>query len=106
MMPENTTTDFDFVLQNPAKFYRCPAEIAEDPQLSHEERLKLLEEWHTDISHKLTADDEGMTPPHARDSANDAVLLEEIAAVRENLGDELPEQGGVIAALARLWHRL
>ena len=106
MMPENTTSDFDFVLQNPANYYRRPAEIAQDPQLSHEERLKLVEEWHTDISHKLTADEEGMTPPHARDSANDAVLLEEISATRENLGDEEPEQGGVIAALARLWHRL
>ena len=47
-----------------------------------------------------------VTPPHARVSANDAVLLEEIATAREGLGDEESEQGGVIAALARLWHRL
>ena len=28
VMPGNTTTDFDFVLQNPANYYRRPAEIA------------------------------------------------------------------------------
>ena len=105
MMPENTTSDFDFVMQDPASYYRRPSEILEDPQLSRDERLKLLEEWQMDISLKLTADEEGMTPPHPRDSAKDAVLLEEIAAANETLSQE-PEQSGMMAALTRLWHRL
>ena len=105
-MPENTTSDFEFVLQNPATFYRHPREIIDDPQLNHAERRKLLEEWHTDISNKLSADDEGMTPPHARDSANDAVFLQEIADAREKLGEVEDQEGGVLAALERFWHRL
>lgn len=105
MMPTDTTADFDFVLQNPANYYRWPDEILHDPQLADDERVKLLEEWQMDINNKLTADEEGMIPAHAHDSAKDAVLLEQIAAARDQIDLEQPKTG-VFAALNRLWHRL
>ena len=104
--PENSTEDFDMVSQNPADYYRNPLEIVEDPQLTDDERLRLLEEWHTDISNKLTADEEGMTPLHARDSARDANFLADIAQAREKIEADAQQPTGIRGALARLWHRL
>jgi hypothetical protein len=106
MAPDDVTDDFETVIQNPAEYYRHPSEIVDDPRLKDAERLRLLEEWHMDISNKLSADEEGMTPPHARDSANDAVILEKIALARTQIDAVDPEGEGVMAAIKRIWHRL
>lgn len=106
MKPDDVTEDFETVILNPAEYYRLPSEIVDDPRLNDAERLRLLEEWHIDINNKLSADEEGMPPPHARDSANDAVIIEKIAHARTQI-DGIDEQAdGVLAAIKRIWHRL
>lgn len=111
IMPiNNCTEDFEVVSQDPAKYYRNPSAVADDPQLSSAERLRLLDEWHIDISRKLSSDEEGMTPPHARDSAEEASLLEEIACARgkiESTNDNEPAvDNGIMAKVSRFWNRI
>lgn len=110
MVGDSCTEDFDTVIQDPAKFYRNPAAVADDPQLSSAERIRLLDEWQMDISNKLAADDEGMTPSHSRDSAKDAVLIEEIAMARDRVGpsnaDDAARSDSVMTKISRFWNRI
>jgi hypothetical protein len=111
MKPEDGTDDFSVVSENPAEFYSSPEDILLDKRVSNEERLRLLEEWHTDISNKLTADEEGMTPESPLCSADDADLLKEIARAREKIDqnqmdDRDSVEGGIVQTVARIWHRL
>jgi hypothetical protein len=100
------TDDFDIVMENPAIYYSHPAEIVADPRLTNPERIRLLDEWNMDICNKLSADEEGMIPPRASDSADDAVIMEEIAKARAKVEETDPGPEGVIAAMKRIWHRL
>jgi hypothetical protein len=100
------TDDFDIVMENPAIYYSHPAEIVADPRLTDPERIRLLDEWNMDISNKLSADEEGMIPSHASNSADDAVIMEEIATARAKVEEIKPKPEGVIAAIQRIWQRL
>ncbi len=106
MNGDQSTEHFDIVMENPANYYNHPSEIETDPRLTTAERLKLLEDWNTDISHKLSADDEGMTPAHSSESADDAVIMEEIAHAKARVETANPETDSIMAAIKRIWHRL
>lgn len=106
MNDDQTTENFDIVMENPATYYSRPSEIETDPRLTTAERLKLLEEWHTDISQKLSADEEGMAPAHSRVSANDAVIMEEIANTKASVENADTENSGIIAAIKRIWQKI
>jgi hypothetical protein len=106
MNDDQTTEHFDIVMENPAIYYHHPAEIVTDPRLTKAERLKLLDEWNIDISQKLSADEEGMTPARARDSADDAVIMEDIAHAKAAVENAEEANEGILAAIQRLWHRL
>ncbi len=106
MNNDQTTEQFDVVMENPAIYYNHPSEIIDDPRLTTLERLRLLDEWNMDISQKLSADEEGMTPADARDSANDAVILEQIAHTKTIIENREPVNEGIFAAIERVWHRL
>jgi hypothetical protein len=106
MTAEHMTEDFNIVMENPAVYYRHPAEIVTDPRLNSQERIRLLDEWNMDISNKLSADEEGMIPAHAIDSADDAVIMEDIAAAKSKIDDSNASRDGIVDAIKRIWHRL
>ena len=106
MLPNDASEDFDTVIQNPAHYYRLPSEIPEDPRLTRAEQIRLLEEWQIDINNKLAADEEGMTPAHARESANDAVIIEKIAQALRQIDGGDKKSGGLMIAIKRMWQRI
>ena len=59
-MTADDTDDFDIVATNPAAYYTGPADVFDDPDLTREQKLRLLEEWEIDLTRQLESDGEGM----------------------------------------------
>lgn len=110
-MAEDSTSDFDTVCLNPAAYYGAPADVYNDAELTRAEKLRLLEEWETDLSRQLESDGEGMAQGQEdaqKDEsrrANDAAMLKQAANYRRMLGEE-QDKAGRSTALGRVWRRL
>jgi hypothetical protein len=109
------TSDFDTVAMNPAAIYEGPSDVLADPDLTREQKLRLLEEWEIDLKRTLESDAEGMAQgpdTGASDesrSADDSALLRQVAnwlrrARGEDDGEPFPEASGTV--IGRLWKRL
>jgi hypothetical protein len=110
-MTDDTTDDFDVVAMNPAAFYTAPADVYEDNDLTHAQKLRLLEEWERDLARQLESDGEGMAQGpeenHADEDkrANDAAMLKQAANYRRKMADE-KDKADKSTALGRVWRRL
>ncbi|BCW90813.1 hypothetical protein sos41_39880 [Alphaproteobacteria bacterium SO-S41] len=114
-MADDTDTDnFDIVTANPAAYYAGPADVFNDPELTKDQKLRLLEEWETDLKQRLTSDSEGMAPAggqldgeHKADK--DAAMLRQATNyLRQVRGDEKgePFPAAPKAVLGRIWHKI
>lgn len=113
---DGDTEDFDVVAMNPAAYYKGPADVLADAELTHAQKLKLLEEWEQDLKRKLESDGEGMAQgtqgnEHMLESrrANDAKLQAEVSKWLRTARGEEPGQDFPSAkktALGRVWHRI
>lgn len=78
-----TMADKHHTSPSPAVQYQTPAELAQDASKSHDERLRLLEEWEDDIRGQLVASEEGMTGPQG-------VSLADVLAAKSELPIDTP----------------
>lgn len=78
--------DFDAAAADPSAFYPAPEAIMSDPELSHAQKLRLLQEWGHDITDHQTATNEGMAPPDAETRTTEAGLAQRINALLDQLG--------------------
>lgn len=108
-MNNDETNEFSVVAANPEDFYRSPADVLDDPALTHEEKLRLLGEWEADITSRLGADSEGMAqspmPADRGRAADDAALLKQVATSRRR-ANELKDWATGGTMLGRVWRRL
>ncbi len=108
MKPEQTD-DFDIVATNPACYYKGPAEVFDDPELTREQKLRLLEEWEIDLSRQLESDGEGMAQGTDQADegkrANDAALLRQVANWRRRaIEEDMISAGSTV--VGRIWRRI
>lgn len=106
---EDHTSDFDVVTQDPADYYARPRDILADADLTLDQKIKLLEEWKTDLSRKLESESEGMTHCEACQSEEDAAFLKEAStSLRRALGEEPGElfPSAPETVIGRMWRRL
>jgi hypothetical protein len=113
MADPNDTDDFDIVTANPAAYYAGPADVFHDPDLTKEQKLRLLEEWETDLKQRLVSDSEGMAPPDGEidnSKSDDAgVKLRQASNYLRQVRGEEPGEPFPLAprpVLGRIWHRL
>ena len=111
----NETNDFDTVATNPAAYYSSPEAVLDDPELTREQKLRLLEEWEIDLKRTLESDSEGMAQGPDTESddqsqqADDAALLRQVTnwlrrARGEDEGKPFPEAPKTV--LGRVWKKL
>lgn len=113
---DDQTEDFDVVAMNPAAYYKAPADVLEDAELTQGQKLKLLEEWEQDLKRKLESDGEGMAQGvqghghmHEPKRSNDNALLGQVStSLRQVRGDETAGAYPVAKStvLGRVWHRM
>lgn len=108
-MPADHTDDFDIVATNPAAFYDGPAAVFADPELTREEKLRLLEEWEIDLSRQLESDGEGMAQGTDQADegrrANDAALLRQVSNWRRRAIEE-DMAAAPKSVIGRVWRRI
>lgn len=108
-MTAEDTDNFDIVATNPAAYYAGPAEVFEDPDLTREQKLRLLEEWEIDLTRQLQSDGEGMAQGiDQKDEgkrANDAALLRQVTNWRRRAVEE-DVASAKSTAIGRVWHRI
>lgn len=114
MTNDNDTDDFDIVTANPAAYYAGPADVFNDPQLTKDQKQRLLEEWETDLKQRLTSDSEGMAPEQGQldgehKADKDAATLRQATNyLRQVRGDDKgePFPAAQKAVLGRIWHKI
>lgn len=52
--------DIEKVVQSPADYFASPAQVATEPALDLEQKIKVLESWQVDANRLLTSDAENM----------------------------------------------
>ncbi len=108
-MTADDTDDFDIVATNPAAYYTGPADVFDDPDLTREQKLRLLEEWEIDLTRQLESDGEGMAQgTDQKDEgkrANDAALLKQVSNWRRRAIEE-DMASAKTTAIGRVWHRI
>lgn len=97
------TEDFDSVVADPAAFYHDPDAIIADTGLTRRQRLHLLTEWAQDIVDRQVAENEGMAPETALESADETQLLREVNAAIERVDASADDAPGLVT---RMWRRL
>lgn len=53
-------TDFNKALKDPTVFYHLPRDVLEDPSLTKEQKIKVLQQWEYDARELLVATEENM----------------------------------------------
>jgi hypothetical protein len=105
MTNADQTDDFDFVSQDPAAWYRWPQAVLDDPQLSHAEKTRLLDEWALDLGDRSTAADEGMVPEVPGLIDRDVKMQDRVATAQTALG-AMTAGDGQLSFPQRLWRRI
>lgn len=112
-MANEETDDFDVVVMNPAAFYKGPDEVMADAELTHDQKLRLLEEWELDLKRTLESDGEGMAQmatTGTRDNHDaDSALLRNVTNWRRRAteeGDLKDYPSAPKTKLGRVWRRL
>lgn len=100
---EIETDNFDMVVADPAAFYPDPAAIIADTGLTRRQRLRLLTEWAQDLVDRQVAENEGMAPEGAKESAFDTGLLRQVNTAIETV-EASPEEAPNL--ITRVWRRL
>lgn len=52
--------DIEKVVQSPAEYFSSPAQVATEPALTLEQKIRVLESWEVDTNRLLTSDAENM----------------------------------------------
>lgn len=52
--------DIDKVVQSPADYFANPAQVTTEPDLDHEQKIRVLESWKVDAMRLLTSSAENM----------------------------------------------
>ncbi|RUO34487.1 hypothetical protein [Aliidiomarina soli] len=52
--------DIDKVVQSPSDYFSAPAQVATEPALSLEQKIRVLESWELDSNRLLTSGSENM----------------------------------------------
>ena len=76
--------DIDKVVQSPADYFSSPAEVATEPALTLEQKIRVLESWEVDVNRLLTSDAENM-PGDEHEQVT--TQLQEINATLNDLRD-------------------
>ncbi len=108
-MMADDTDDFDIVATNPAAYYTGPADVFDDPELTREQKLRLLEEWEIDLTRQLESDAEGMAQGMDQADegkrANDAALLKQVSNWRRRAMEE-DIAAAKSTVMGRMWRRI
>lgn len=108
-MSPDDTDDFDVVATDPAAYYTGPADVFDDPELTREQKLRLLEEWEIDLTRRLESDAEGMAQGMEQADegkrANDAALLKQVSNWRRRALEE-DMAAAKSTAVGRMWRRI
>lgn len=118
MAQSGSTEDFDVVVMNPSDFYKGPADVMSDENLTRSQKLRLLEEWEIDLKRTLESDSEGMAqtsglslkPEDEGSHANDAALLRQVSnwlrRAKGEEGDLSDIKDAPKTVIGRVWKRL
>lgn len=103
------TADFEHVLADPAAYYARPRDILADASLTLSEKIQLLEEWQSDLTHVLESEAEGMGHAEQSHYEADATMLKDVTtalgrARDERASDEFPSASETM--IGRLWQRI
>lgn len=52
--------DIDKVVQSPTDYFASPAQVATEPGLELEQKIRILESWRLDVNRLITSDAENM----------------------------------------------
>jgi hypothetical protein len=73
-------------IERPAEHYRTPADVADDPSLSADDRKKALDTWEQDAHQLLTASGEGMPGSEEGIRHRDHHRLGEVGRAKQKIG--------------------
>ena len=79
---------FDDMLGDVAKYFKRPADIVDDGDLTKQQKCKLLQQWDYDLQLLLTASEENMTGGGTNATAATADTLTELRNALKDLGVE------------------
>lgn len=109
-MASEETDDFDVVVMNPAAFYSGPDDVMADRDLTHGQKMRLLEEWEIDLKRTLESDGEGMAQMGVEDRHDrESALLRNVTnwrrrATEDSTANEFPSAPKT--KLGRVWRKI
>lgn len=80
------TARFERALSNVKSEFDSPTAITNAPDLNHDEKVKLLQEWDYDLRLMMVASEENMPAENARADTKVADLLQEVSKCLSQLG--------------------
>lgn len=83
MSKKMTAKQIETAIQDPGSVFRTPEEVARHPDLSREQKKKILASWETDEKLLLTAEAENMEP--ADRPGEGAGVLQRIVGLRTTM---------------------
>lgn len=101
------TSDFEVVAENPQIFYAAPSDVLRDPDLTSDDKLRLLDEWVSDLEALAVADGEGMAPENdarrLRDTERLRTATNAIGILRGDDANSEPVKSAPSRAFGRVW---
>jgi hypothetical protein len=73
-------------LERPADYYKSPEDIAEDSELSPDEKRQALSTWEQDAHQMMTASNEGMEGDDEGLDRRDTHRMGEVVRAKEKIG--------------------
>jgi len=73
-------------LERPADYYKSPADITQDTELSTDEKRQALITWEQDARQMMTASNEGMEGDEEGSDQRDTHRLGEVVRAKEKIG--------------------
>jgi hypothetical protein len=89
--PEPT---YENALREPGSVYRSPEAVAEDPNLSIPQKLRILQQWEYDVREAEVASEENMDGADSIDLARILRLQQKLGAVFDPEHHDGGKQGG------------